>query len=517
MRINMSVQELNRVHRRYIRVSNFFKSGWTFHQFIQGLHKVFSDLEIPQYPADFQSVYGDLKEISQHLSESTTGAVIGQLDQVEKRLAPMVQAMLATDDEISPALLRQFFQRVKNYDDNILSQLVRFYLYAKNGSTWNLDRLDKADFLSTKLAEEYNDERSMFMVRDPTYLREVAQSFWAALGVDAPSEAKIADVYEQIQRHARSIAATASVDALHGQQLVAHYRDFKHQLGDHFFQPKVFQAVLEANLVLKNQVQQLYRHEEQRIIAEYQQIFELERDVPVDVKLGEELAQFRVAVEHFEEQLQGENIRLDDLAKLRHKVRELMPKLQPSPSLAQTGPFVPPREAREHLEATTDGDPLTSTSPDHEYVKEQLSIIVDTLDDTNPTSDPRKVVLTPEVFGLGLSAREIVAYRRLFGGGPSDRELERFVLRSAALRARINEEVEEIKGILDDTAVNRNAPVFQKARVTARHGDLCVRRFAHRIDQAVLDGDISEAKSLQLLRMRMTRVYSGLWLMVHRS
>jgi len=364
MRVNMSVQELNRVHRRYIRVSNFFKSGWTFHQFIQGLHKVFTDLKIPQYPADFQSVYGDLKEISQQLSETTTDAVISQLDQVEERLTPMVQAMLATDDEISPTLLRLFFQRVKNYDDNILSQLVRFYLYAKNGTAWNLDRLDKADFLSTKLAEEYNDDRSSFMLRDPTYLREVAQSFWAALGADSPAETKVAEVYEQIQQHARTISATASVDALHGQKLVAHYRDFKHQLGDCFFQPKVFQAVLEANLVLKNQVQQLYRHEEQRIIAEYQQIFELERDVPVDVKLGEELSQFRVAVEHFEEQLQGENIRLDDLAKLRHRVRELMPKLQPSPSLAQTGPFVPPPEAREQMGVVPEGDPLASTSPD---------------------------------------------------------------------------------------------------------------------------------------------------------
>lgn len=515
----MSVQELNRVHRRYIRVSNFFKSGWTFHQFIQGLHKVFTDLEIPQYPADFQSVYGDLKEISQHLSETTTVTVNRQLDQVEGRLAPMVQAMLATDDEISPALLRLFFQRVKNYDDNILSQLVRFYLYAKNGRAWNLDRLDKADFLSTKLAEEYNDDRGAFILRDPTYLREVAQSFWAALGADAPPETKVAEVYEKIQQHSQAISATASVDSLHSQQLVAQYRDFKHELGDHFFQPKVFQAVLETNLVLKNQVQQLYRNEEQRIIAEYQQIFELERDVPVDVKLGEELSRFRLAVEHFEEQLQGENIRLEDLAKLRRKVRELMPKLQPSPSLAQTGPFVPPKEVREHLdfEVPTDGDPLASTSPDHEYVKEQLDVIISTLDDTSPTADPRKVALTPEVFGLGLSAREILAYRRLFGGGPSDRELERFVLRSAALRARIDEEVEEIKGILDDTAGSRNAPVLQKARITVRYGDLCMRRFEHRIDQAVLDGDSSEAKALQLLRMRMMRVYSGLWLMVHRS
>ena len=512
----MSVQELNRVHRRYIRISNFFKSAWTFHQFIQGLHKVFADLDIPRYPADFQSVYGELKGISQQLSETTAAAANNKLDQVEGRLAPMVQAMLAADDGISPALLRLFFQRVKNYDDNILSQLVRFYLYSKNGEGWRLDRLDKADFLSTKLAEEYNEDRDHFVLRDPTYVREVAQSFWAALGVDGLSETRLGELRQALREHNQAIMASNSIDELHDQQVVSKYRDFKHQLGDFFFQPKVLRGVLEANLVLKNQVHNLYRHEEQRIIAEYQQIFELERDSPVDVKLGEELSQFRLAVEQFEEQLQGENVRLDALASLRRKVRELMPKLQPgsSPSLSQTGPFVPPPEARELAEDVR--NPIEASSPDDDYVRESLEMIVHTLDDTNPTTDPRKLALMPDVFALGLSPREILAYRRLYGGGQADRSLERFILRAAALRGRIEIEVEEIKGILDDTAIRRDAPIFQTARVTARYGDLYVRRFQHRVDQSVLEGDITEAQALQMLRMRMMRAYSGLWLMVHR-
>ena len=121
----MSVQELNRVHHRYIRISNFFKSAWTFHQFIQGMQKVFPDLEITHYPDAFQGIYGRLKEISQKLSETTVQATNAELDRVKEQLAPMIQGMLSSDDSLSPALLRLFFQRVKNYDDNILSQLVR--------------------------------------------------------------------------------------------------------------------------------------------------------------------------------------------------------------------------------------------------------------------------------------------------------------------------------------------------------------------------------------------------------
>ena len=135
----------------------------------------------------------------------------------------------------------------------------------------------------------------------------------------------------------------------------------------------------------------------------------------------------------------------------------------------------------------------------------------------NPTMDPRKVVLQPEIFGHGLSAREVVAYRRLHGGGTCDLELEQFILQAAALRGRIEREVEEIKAILDDTAVTRDAPVFRKARKTARFGDRYVRRFDHRMEYAILGGDTSEAQALQRLKMRMTRAYSGLWLMVHRD
>lgn len=63
----MSAEDLNRVHRRYIRVSNAFKSAWTFHQFLQGVSKVFTHLGPTEYPADFQTLYGELKEVSKNL------------------------------------------------------------------------------------------------------------------------------------------------------------------------------------------------------------------------------------------------------------------------------------------------------------------------------------------------------------------------------------------------------------------------------------------------------------------
>ena len=509
----MSTQDLNRVHRRYVVVSNTFKSAWTFHQFIQGLRKVFPDIPTQDYPADFQSIYSDLKQVSENLSETSTQAASEQLDHVESQLTPLILDLVAADERVSPGKLRQFFQnqRVKTFDDNILTQLVKFYLYARNNGGWNPDHLDKADYLATKVAEEYNETNLVFRLRDPTQLRELGQGFWAALGVAPLSEEEASAWCQEIKGLEQAIRSIDSIDELHRHSLIQRYRELKHSLGDAFFLPKVWFAVLEANLVLKNHIQQLYRRDEQRIIAEYQQVFDLEREVPVDVQLGEELTEFRIAVERFENQLQGENVRVAELAELRERVRELVPKLQPEGERA--APLVAATESRDEPQGSSGAE----ADGEEAYVAERFQAIVGALDDTNPTIEPKKVALQPEIFALGLGPREVVAYRRLFGQASCDRKLEQFVLRAAALRAMVEQEVEEIKGILDDTAATGDAPIYAKARQTVRLGDLFLRRFEHRIDQAVLNSDGQEARALQVLKMRMMRGYSGLWLLVHRT
>jgi hypothetical protein len=521
MAVDTMAQDLNRVHRRYIRVSNHFKSAWTFHQFLQGLQKVFTDGNVRSYPADFQPVYNDLKAAAQNLTETTTDQVSKMLDSIEHRLTPICQGLLQADDEIAPSLLRQFFQRVKNYDENILGQLVKFYLFSQTSRNWNLQRLDKVDFLATKFAEEYHESRDAFVLRDHAALREALASFRASLESEPVGEAEIETIASSLQAIKRDATTVQSIDDLHQSQLVQRYRDLKHGLGHRFFEPKVLMAILEVNLQVKNQIHQLYRRDEQRIIAEYQQVFELERDVPVDVVLSSELAEFKLAVERFENQLQGENLKLQDLVELRRKVRDLLPKLKPaSEPETQPTPLVKPRELREEVPETAAAmrsSTLVAESGELDaYVEEYYQRIVRALDDTNPTLDPKRVVLQPEIFGLNLGPREVVAYRRLYGGGTCDRGLETFILQSAGLRARIEHEVDEIKGILDDSSITREAPVYKVARVTCQKGDWLLRRFEHYIEVYLLEGDAKEARELQVLRMRLMRGYSGLWLMVHR-
>lgn len=514
----MSVQELNRVHRRYIHVSNSFKSAWTFHQFLQGLRKVFIEDGPPDYPADFQTVYNELKEVSKNLSEVTVDHARQQLDGVEEGLATLVEALLAADERVAPGLLRQFFQRVKNYDDNILSQLVKFYLYFRGDGGWNQDRLDKADYLSTKVCEEYQDSSDSYVMRDRTHVRETAEGFWAAIGGDPLPEDEAKELVQEIETTRREIAEADSIDQLHENQLVQRYREFKHRLGDRFFQPQVLPELVETNLVLKNRVQKLYSRDEERIIAEYQQVFDLERESSVDLSLRGELADFREAVERFEQKLQGgEDVRLHDVATLRERVRALLPRLRHGETAAPE-PTPPPPEVRELLaEPGPAAAPRDAAETEDEYVAEQLRTVIGVLDDTNRSLDPRKAVVQPEVFALGIEAREVVAYRRLFGQGQCDRRREQLILRGAAVRVRIEEDVERIRSILDDSSVSRDTPAFVDARETVRFADLTLRRIEHLIELAVLDNDAAEARSLQRLKMKIRRSHAGLWLLIYKD
>jgi hypothetical protein len=97
-----------------------------------------------------------------------------------------------------------------------------------------------------------------------------------------------------------------------------------------------------------------------------------------------------------------------------------------------------------------------------------------------------------------------------------DPELEQFVLDAAALRLRINQEAAEISELLDESSVTREAPIFERARGTTRFADTIVQRFSSFIDAAVQESSFGEAQQLQLLRMRLIRDYSGLWLLVNR-
>lgn len=593
----MSVEELQTLHQRYVALSQRFRSAWVFHQFLQSLAKLYFDEFDDRYPDRFQELYGQLKEISQSLNASQAVGMGRRFDGVERQLGELIDALMAEDNRVEPAHLRRFFRRFRTYDEKVLIQLVRFYLYAHHGDSWSPDQLDKIDYLLTRLSEEgpEDEETAAPGLADRARLREVLTSLRNLIPTAPAPVETIEERRREIERLRDEIAAAGDLERLHERALVQRFRALKHGLGELYFEPELALAVLETNRRVKVAIKELYGREERRIFSEYQQIFDLEGQVRPDRDLSADLARFREEVERFERHLQRDEMRLDELAQIRKRVRALMPRLtagvagagaadanadaafaaaeqsfedlgdatlrpgeaavfQAAAAFESTDP-APYHDGASLDDAYSEGDfsaaaaeavgeatgestgdvpeqrpeavPPALGDGDESLIQDHFGRLVEALDGTTLGAPPKAVSLTPDVYQYKLEPREVIAYRRLLQRGrlsPAsppdegwDEALERFILRAASLRVRMNEEAEEIRGILDETVSDVRSPVFQRSRRTVRLGDAYLARFAHLVHQLVLDSQGDEARELELLRVRLMHEYSGLWLLSYRQ
>lgn len=514
-----SVQELGVLHRRYAEISHRFRAAWTFHQFIQSLQKSTLPGSAGGLATEFQDLYAELKEISQNLSAADGELVRARLDAIDRRLGDLVLALEREDTKVPPDFLRQFFLRVKSYDEKILTQLVKFYLYAHDGGPWPTDRLDKIDFLVTRLSEEEHDRTGALVLRDHKRLTEIFAGLWALSGAEQPTDVEVMARLREIEVLRAEVDIVDDLGELHDSQLVRRYRDLKHGLGALFFEPELLLAIQEANLAFKNRIQKLYRQDARRIADEYQRVFELEREVPVDMQLDAELTQFREDIERFESQLQRNELKLEHLAQIRQRVRSLLPRL--SAAARSTEETAPEPDLDVDFEPAGRPVPQAERPSAHsEVLDEPYRRMMAALTEQSRELSPEALVLVPDLFPLRLEPREVLAFRRLErtdgGGAKVDRNLERFLLEAAAIRVRANEEAQEIAGLLDETSVTGDSPMFVQARHTARAGDEYAWRFNHAVHQALLAGDLEEGRTLEMLRMRLLRVVSGLWLLAYK-
>jgi len=507
----MSVQELKELHDEYVQLSDRFRAAWAFYQFLQSVQKIFLTDQVVKGGTEFHDLYARLKNLSQSLNASETELIRKELAAIDHQLEGLITQQLVEDSKVPPHFLRQFFQRVKSYDRKILTQLVKFYLYAVNLGGWDSDRIDKSDFLLSRLASDGADPTGKSRLKDRRELREALSALWRVLDRSEPKDSLVEAHCRAVKELRKEIRAVTNLDDLGGQNLIPRFRELKHSLGDLFFHPALAEEILVTNNLLHNTINGMYKQEERRIISDYQRIFELEREVPQSGELESELSEFRQAVERFEVQLQGKQVSLQDLALIREQMRSLLPRLSEANQEElglSVSPQTRPQAIINPLTAESEGTPgeLVPT----------LARIVNALEEVSPAATPKTVAVSREVYPFRLEPREVIAFRKLNNDPKCDRTMERFLLDAAAIRVMLNECAEEIKGILDETAVTGDGPAFRKARKFCTQADSFVRQFDHLIDRGLMANEVAEAHQLQISRMRLLRDYSGLWLLAYR-
>lgn len=518
----MAVEELGELHRRYVDLSQRFRAAWVFHQFLQSLGKLSGGEAAPPLAGPFQELYADLKECSQELDAASAGGLGARLDTIDRELAGLTAALRVEDTRWPPGALRRFFRRYKNYDGKILVQLVRFYLHAEPPGEWGADRKDKVDFLLTRLEEERGGEVER---RD-----ELLAGLWQAAGSPRVPEEQVAGVLRALADIRAELAEVTSLDSLEEREALRTYRDFKHSLDALFFQPRILGEVLATNLAFRDVVSLLYAREEKRIAAEYHQVLDLGREGGVSAELDDELSHFHQEVERFERNLERDELRLEELARLRRRVRSLVPRLARgdapgAEAAAGEGDVSGLFGAGGLGGGSSDGvsPALTAAgAPAGELLAAPYRRLLDALDSVTLGVPSQEVVDSTDLYPFQLVAREVTAYRRLLAAGDGEGEgeaaaVERFLLEAAALRVALADEAEAGRadeGSSDEEDVVAAAGRRRLGRLAAL-GDAFLRRFEHLEREALLAGRPDEARTLAYLRVRLTRPWSDLWLLAH--
>jgi hypothetical protein len=507
----MTIEE---IHGRYVTLSHRFRAGWVYQQLLQSLRKVFPDVTGGQHSGEFQLVYTALKEVSESLHDAAADRLKERLDAIDARITDLRDRLAVEDSRVAPERLRQFFQRYQRHDEKILLQLSRFYVDLSAHDGWTPERIDKLDYLLTRIGTYEIDEERDVQMGNRQHLDEVFRSLWklATAGEDAEvDEERLEHGLREVDSVRVELSTVKDLDELNERGLLERYRKLKHELGRYVVEPALGPLLLAANLSFKNMIRRVHRREEQRIVMDYQRIFELEGEVSLDGDLEQELSDFREEIEAFETRLQEDHLRLTDLARIRGKVRSLLPRLQGAAThpAGRPGPRPVPAASRR--------------APEPSLADEDLARLVAALESAPSGASPAKTLLEPDLFPLRLERREVVAYRRLYGdqdkGEGWDREveeMERFLLEAAALRVRCNELAEELRDAVDDRTDLPGGPLDREARQKLRRGDRISRLFDHYLHLAVVSNRGEDAATLELLRMRFLRHYSGLWLLVYK-
>jgi hypothetical protein len=507
----VETEEVNPVHKLYMELSSRYKAGWTFHRFLQGLKKFFGSLELEDHTADFQTLYKRLKAASGKLNDPAIQPVIEELEAVRSELATLMVVLDHQDQRVTPSLVRLFFQRVKDCDERIILDLIRFYLEIQRGRSWDPDRVDKADYLLTRLAEAISEpERA----GEGKRLRKVLEGLSARIPKPSSTESqKLGNRRRMIEAVREEIGEIRDFEHLTQRDLVGHYRKLKHGLGGFLFERSILPMVVDTNLVVASRVRELTAAEEGRIFKDYEKISRLEEEREVDSDLTHSVSRLHLQVGEFREQIGSGNVRLRDMVQIRSSFAEILDELGGVPE--REAP-VPEREAQEEAVEVVGWEEPPRISAEILTSKEDRLLVGKALEELIAEVGKSGLPASGESGSgspaSGLGGREMSAFRRLSGEQPCDERLERFVLSAAALRRRLGDEIAEIRA---RSGGGGDGPDPESIQRLLRLADWYLRQFAHFVETFHLQGEAAEAHELQRLRMSLMREFSNLWLMAN--
>jgi hypothetical protein len=516
----MSVAEIGLLHGRYVRLSDRFKSLWTYHQFASGVFKNLIPEPLP-YKIDFQSAYDRIKAASVTLNETQVNEAAGAIGLCELALDRAASQLLRTDEQVSPSILRRFFEKLKRQDENVIFFLIKFYFYldALDG-----DRRDKLDYLFTRIGEDFVPDRNQYLSRDSLEFREHIISLVSLLRpIDAPHE-EVIRLIRAVRSIRDDIQSARAFEELTERNLLKNSRLFKHRLGHLYFHPDILMAIVELNVATKNKFIKLYTDEEQRIVDDAQKLIDhspaIERNFGyTNPELREEIARFREFKQQFDQSRASSNVKHDVITHLKQSLGKVLAQLDRGLGADEdeATAALPPAFFDEAQQI----DNISRCFPNDVHLHAYLIRIAGAIDIADPEIMPEEIAVFPNIQELRLEPWEIAAYQKLFERRASEAEednedLWTLYLRAAALRIKVDEEA-TLLAASTGAGISPEAELLARAKQSLDSGKELDEQFNDFLHEAVYYSNPKILHQLYRSRFRLLRGFSGLWLIYDRG
>jgi len=514
----MSVAEIGLLQGRYVRLSDRFKSIWTYHQFASGVFKSLLQSPLP-YHIDFQNTYDRIRAANANLHASQMQEAASALGLCELALDRITAQLVRADDQVSASSVRRFFEKLKRQDEGIVQYLIKFYLHA---DAVEGDRRDKLDYLFTRIGEEFSADRGVFASRSSLEFREQVISLVSLLRAPEAPQEEVVRLIRAIRGIRDDIQSAAAFEELTERNLLKNARLFKHRLGHIYFQPDVLMSIVELNVATKNKFLRLYAKEEERIVDDAQKLVEhgpaIERNFGyTNPELVEEISRFREFKQRFDVSRSASNVKHDVITHLKQSMTNILTQLDrglgDDDSQAADLPLSFFSEA-ERVENITSrfADPLL-----HPYLMQ----IAEAIDVADPSVMPEEVAEFPNIKELRLEPWEIAGYQKLFERRAAETEEDNqdlwiLYMRAAALRVKVDAEATMLAASTG-AGVTAEPELLAAAKQSLDCGKELDEQFNEFLHEAVYYSNPKILHHLYRSRFRLLRGFSGLWLIYDRG
>lgn len=503
----MSVSEINELHQRYVRLADRFKTLWTYHQLVSGVYANLLNVALP-YQIDFQKAYEPIRQLAEEIRSSAATGAADVMDRVERDLQQITRQLLQADRELSPSIMRRFFERTRAQDEKIIFLLIKFYLIS---GAVDGERRDKIDFLFTRITQDFIEERGEYTARDSLDLRRQFQSLLAVRPLTFPPPEEAVRIIRQIRDLKDAMEQCRTFDELLDKDIFLQLRSLKHDIGDLYFHPDVLLAIVQANAVAKTCFLRLYGLEESRMIEEAKRLLANEDAITHGLgqshpDLLDELARFKEFMREFDVSRSESNVKVTVIAQLKRSMNNILAQLDRDlQEPAESSGTIFEEAQRRDLVIRAFGD-----DPDlHLY----LVRIAKALDPFDESSSPTEMRNAPELFDLRLEPWETESWFALRSGEPLERQqqdLALLFLRAAALRSKIDEEARELAAI--PTQTTPEPVLLERTRSSLERAKRFDASFRDLLQEGVSFTDGTTLRRLYRSRLRLLRGFSGLWL-----